>query len=84
MSLQIQPKEVFRKGTATQITWTVSSYERYGTSLQVAWTMSDETGKVIDSDIASFGNDLVSVWGVDDVVVDDALLLQLGLERLPE
>lgn len=81
MNLQIQPKEVFRKGTATQINWTVSSYERYGTSLQISWSMSDDTGKVADNDIASFGNDVVSVWGTDDVVVDDALLLQLGLER---
>jgi hypothetical protein len=84
MSLKIVKKEIFRKGIATQLSWSVSSYERNGSSVQVSWSLFNEDDEVIESDIITLGNEVVSDWSSSDSVIDDALLEKLGLQILNE
>lgn len=77
MPIQITEKVVNVKGvnkTAVAVDWSVSSYSRNGSMLQIAWNWLDANNTVIDGDILTLGNDVVSIWGVSDAPIDDALL----------
>ena len=79
--IQIKQKEIFRKGTATQIDIAVSNYEPNGTSVALSWQIKNADNEVLDSDTEVLGNDVVSRWNSSDDVLTDSLLTKLGLEK---
>ena len=79
--INIQPKEIFRKGTATQLNWNIQSYERNATQVQVAWVLLNTNDTPIESGVETFGEEVISIWTENDEPIDNALLGALGLTK---
>mgnify|MGYP000199159753 CR=1 FL=1 len=79
--IRIKPVFIFRKGTATQLSWIVNSYERNGTSMQVSFSLFDANKQLLESGIETLDTTVVSQWNSSDAVVDNAILALLGLEK---
>ena len=79
--INIQPKEIFRKGTATQLNWSIQSYERNATQVQVAWVLLNTNDTPIESGVETFGEEVISIWTENDEPIDNALLGALGLTK---
>ena len=79
--IQIQSFLIFRKGTATQLNWSIQSYERNSAQVQVAWVLSNANNTPIESGVETFGEEVTSSWTENDEPIDNALLGALGLTK---
>ena len=79
--IQIQSVLIFRKGTATQLNWSIQSYERNSTQVQVAWVLLNANDTPIESGAETFGEEVTSIWTENDEPIDNALLGALGLVK---
>ena len=79
--IQIQSVLIFRKGTATQLNWSIQSYERNSNQVQVAWVLSNANDTPIESGVETFGEEVTSIWTENDEPIDNALLGALGLTK---
>ena len=79
--IQIQSFLIFRKGTATQLNWSIQSYERNSNQVQVAWVLSNANDTPIESGVETFGEEVTSIWTENDEPIDNALLGALGLTK---
>lgn len=79
--IQIQSFLIFRKGTATQLNWSIQSYERNSTQVQVAWVLLTSNDTPIESGVETFGEEVTSIWTENDEPIDNALLGALGLTK---
>ena len=53
--IQIQSVLIFRKGTATQLNWSIQSYERNSTQVQVAYSLT-LNGQMVEEGIKTMNN----------------------------
>ena len=79
--IQIQSVLISRKGTATQLNWSIQSYERNSTQVQVAWVLLNANDTPIESGVETFGEEVTSIWTENDETIDNALLGALGLTK---
>jgi len=79
--IQIQSVLISRKGTATQLNWSIQSYERNSTQVQVTWVLLNANNTPIESGVETFGEEVTSIWTENDEPIDNALLGALGLTK---